>query len=196
MATLPKLRAFAGSDEPALSTNQSLPLFPSFPGHRDVEGQAPPPPEPAVDRIGIARLAATSPLADSKRGAEYFLLPARSILNRCDSDRVPFTWTVNPYRGCEFGCKYCYARYTHEYMELDGGEFERKIFVKQDAREIAFRAPSAANISPLARRPIPISRPNEISALHAPYSRRWPNSRDSASRLRQNRIRFFETWIF
>jgi DNA repair photolyase len=139
MATLPNLRAFAGSGEPALSANQSLPLFPSFPCHRDVEGQAPPPPEPAADRIGIARLAATSPLADSKRGAEYFLLPARSILNRCDSDRVPFTWTVNPYRGCEFGCKYCYARYTHEYMELDGGEFERKIFVKQDAREMAFR---------------------------------------------------------
>src|SRR5205085_3236270 len=89
--------------------------------------------EPAADRVGIARLAASSPLADSKRGAEYFLLPARSILNRCDSERVPFTWTVNPYRGCEFGCKYCYARYTHEYMELDGGEFERKIYVKKDA---------------------------------------------------------------
>src|SRR6202007_512071 len=42
-------------------------------------------------------------------------------------------WTINPYRGCEFACKYCYARYTHEYMEIDGGEFERKIFVKQDA---------------------------------------------------------------
>jgi DNA repair photolyase len=59
-------------------------------------------------------------------------LPVRSILNRCDSDRVPFEWTINPYRGCEFACKYCYARYTHEYMELDGGEFERKIFVKQN----------------------------------------------------------------
>jgi DNA repair photolyase len=47
--------------------------------------------------------------------------------------RVPFDWTINPYRGCEFGCLYCYARYTHEYMELDGGEFERKIFVKKDA---------------------------------------------------------------
>jgi len=46
---------------------------------------------------------------------------------------VPFEWTINPYRGCEFGCKYCYARYTHEYMEIDGGEFERKIFVKKDA---------------------------------------------------------------
>jgi len=85
---------------------------------------------------GIARLAATSPLAEAKRGTEYFLLPVRSILNRCNSDRVPFTWTVNPYRGCEFGCRYCYARYTHEYMELDGAEFERKIYVKQRAGEL------------------------------------------------------------
>jgi len=61
------------------------------------------------------------------------VLPVKSILNRCDSKRVPFEWTINPYRGCEFACKYCYARYTHEYMELDGGEFEKKIFVKKDA---------------------------------------------------------------
>jgi DNA repair photolyase len=61
------------------------------------------------------------------------VLPVKSILNRCDSKRVPFEWTINPYRGCEFGCKYCYARYTHEYMEIDGGEFEKKIFVKQNA---------------------------------------------------------------
>ena len=60
------------------------------------------------------------------------MLPVKSILNRCDSNRVPFEWTINPYRGCEFGCKYCYARYTHEFMELDGGEFEKKIFVKQN----------------------------------------------------------------
>jgi DNA repair photolyase len=60
-------------------------------------------------------------------------LPVKSILNRCDSKRVPFEWTINPYRGCEFGCKYCYARYTHEYMELDGSEFEKKIYVKKDA---------------------------------------------------------------
>jgi DNA repair photolyase len=46
---------------------------------------------------------------------------------------VPFEWTINPYRGCEFACKYCYARYTHEYMELDGSEFEKKIYVKKDA---------------------------------------------------------------
>jgi DNA repair photolyase len=46
---------------------------------------------------------------------------------------------VNPYRGCEFGCRYCYARYTHEYMELDGGEFESKIYVKQDAGALVER---------------------------------------------------------
>jgi DNA repair photolyase len=87
--------------------------------------------------VGIARLAACSPAAETSRKSEerpeYFLLPVRSILNRCDSKRVPFEWTINPYRGCEFGCKYCYARYTHEYMELDGSEFEKKIFVKQNA---------------------------------------------------------------
>jgi len=99
-----------------------------------------PPPQLQTSRaplVGIARLAANSPAADTRRKSagkpEYFVLPVKSILNRCDSERVPFDWTINPYRGCEFGCKYCYARYTHEYMEIDGGEFERKIFVKQDA---------------------------------------------------------------
>lgn len=93
--------------------------------------------------VGIARLAATSPCAETSRKSEqkpeYFLLPVRSILNKCDSNRVPFEWTINPYRGCEFACKYCYARYTHEYMELDGSEFERKIFVKQHPAELLAR---------------------------------------------------------
>jgi DNA repair photolyase len=45
---------------------------------------------------------------------------------------MPFVWTVNPYRGCEFGCKYCYARYAHEFMELrDPVQFERKIYAKR-----------------------------------------------------------------
>src|SRR5271166_1390316 len=93
--------------------------------------------------VGIARLAANSPACESKRKSqkkpEYFLLPVKSILNRCESNRVPFEWTINPYRGCEFGCKYCYARYTHEYMEIDGGEFEQKIFVKQDLAALLAR---------------------------------------------------------
>jgi len=50
---------------------------------------------------------------------------------------MPFTWTINPYRGCEFGCRYCYARYTHEFMEMrDGMEFEQKIYVKQHAADL------------------------------------------------------------
>ncbi len=82
--------------------------------------------------IGIARLAAEGARLEAKRRVEYFELATRSYLARCDSTRVPFRWTINPYRGCEFGCKYCYARYTHEFMELnDPQEFERKIFAKQ-----------------------------------------------------------------
>ena len=88
---------------------------------------------PKEQLVGIAKLAANSPLTQEKRQTEYFLLPVRTVLNRCDSPRMPFEWTINPYRGCEFGCRYCYARYTHEFMELDGAEFEKKIFVKRDA---------------------------------------------------------------
>ena len=77
---------------------------------------------------------------DSKRRVEYRELPAVRLLNRCSSDRVPFEWTLNPYRGCEFGCKYCYARYTHEFMEFhDSLAFERLIFAKHWS-EAALRA--------------------------------------------------------
>ena len=89
--------------------------------------------------IGIARLAAQSPILELKRRVEYFELPTRKYLTKCDSERMPFRWTINPYRGCEFGCKYCYARYAHEFMELrDPMDFERKIYVKH-FDPIAFR---------------------------------------------------------
>jgi DNA repair photolyase len=93
---------------------------------------------PSSDRprlVGIARLASEGESLREGHGVEYFTLPAKSLLNRCVSRRaMPFTWTINPYRGCEFGCRYCYARYTHEFMEMrDGMEFERKIYVKQHA---------------------------------------------------------------
>ncbi len=85
--------------------------------------------------VGIARLASQAESLREGHDVEYFTLPARSLLNRCTSGRnMPFTWTINPYRGCEFGCRYCYARYTHEFMEMrDGMEFEQKIYVKQHA---------------------------------------------------------------
>jgi DNA repair photolyase len=92
---------------------------------------------PAPGLVGIARLAARGESLREGRDVEYFTLPVRSLLNRCTAARMPFTWTINPYRGCEFACKYCYARYTHEFMELrDGVDFERKIFVKQHAAEL------------------------------------------------------------
>jgi DNA repair photolyase len=87
--------------------------------------------------VGIARLAAQGESIRQGHDVEYFTLPVRSLLNRCTSARMPFTWTINPYRGCEFACKYCYARYTHEFMEMrDGVDFERKIYVKEHAAEL------------------------------------------------------------
>src|SRR5437899_12535828 len=84
-----------------------------------------------AELIGIARLAAQSLQLEAKRRVEYFDLASRSYITKCESERVPFDWTINPYRGCEFGCKYCYARYAHEFMELRQPEdFERKIYVK------------------------------------------------------------------
>jgi DNA repair photolyase len=87
---------------------------------------------PESKLIGIARLAAEGESLRQGHEVEYFTLSVRSLLNRCTGVRMPFEWTINPYRGCEFACKYCYARYTHEFMEMrDGVDFEQKIFVKQ-----------------------------------------------------------------
>jgi DNA repair photolyase len=88
--------------------------------------------------VGIARLASEGEPLREGHNVEYFTLPAKSLLSRCTSGRgLPFTWTINPYRGCEFGCQYCYARYTHEFMEMrDGREFEQKIYVKQHTAEL------------------------------------------------------------
>jgi len=105
----------------------SLPLLP------DVE--APP------KLVGIARIAAAGESLREGHNVEYFTLGTRSLLNRVVSRRyLPFAWAINPYRGCEFACKYCYARYTHEFMELrEGIDFEQKIFVKQHAAELLRR---------------------------------------------------------
>jgi DNA repair photolyase len=96
---------------------------------------------PKSPLVGIARLAAEGESLREGHNVEYFTLPAKSLLNRCVSNRnLPFTWTINPYRGCEFACKYCYARYTHEFMEMrDGAEFEQKIYVKQHTADLLRR---------------------------------------------------------
>jgi DNA repair photolyase len=87
--------------------------------------------EQLVRLVGIARLAAEGTVIAEKRLVEYRSLPTRKWLNRCDSQRVPFQWSINPYRGCEYGCKYCYARYTHEFLERrDVEAFETEIYAK------------------------------------------------------------------
>ena len=86
----------------------------------------------AAVRVGIAKMAAESAFLEEKRRVEYRSLAARSYIGRCSNPDLPFQWTLNPYRGCEYGCKYCYARYSHEFMELrNGDDFETRIFAKQ-----------------------------------------------------------------
>lgn len=95
------------------------------------------PSTPTATLTGIAKLAAESPTLEAKNRVEYFQIETRNFVGRCSGTRMPFVWTINPYRGCEFGCKYCYARYAHEFMELrDPLQFERKIYAKR------FSAPS------------------------------------------------------
>jgi DNA repair photolyase len=68
----------------------------------------------------------------------FYEVRAKSALNRVpERSRVPFPWTVNPYRGCSHACVYCFARPTHEYLELGAGrDFEREIVVKVNVPEV------------------------------------------------------------
>ena len=87
------------------------------------------------------------PELEQTRGVEFIEMPVHRILNRCTSERMPFRWTINPYRGCEFGCVYCYARYTHDFLELrDPMDFERRVFVKRMAAEVLARTLSRTPI--------------------------------------------------
>ncbi len=83
----------------------------------------------------LAQAAADALLEDTGCLTEYRPLESRSIVSKTNSRRrVFFTYAINPYRGCEFACRYCYARYTHEFLELHVPEdFERKIYFKQNA---------------------------------------------------------------
>ena len=63
--------------------------------------------------------------------------PARSIISRNNSPDISFDQSINPYRGCEHGCVYCYARPSHAYLNLSPGlDFETRLFYKQDAARL------------------------------------------------------------
>src|SRR5258705_10195881 len=86
-----------------------------------------------VKRIG--------PVVDERRRVEFRPLESSELVNRLSDPRFPVGWTVNPFRGCEFGCRYCYARPTHGYLgHADPTEFERRIYVKKaDPLKLAHR---------------------------------------------------------
>ncbi|MFB7368733.1 Rv2578c family radical SAM protein [Streptomyces sp. NPDC056222] len=75
------------------------------------------------------------------RGITFHEVRARSIVNRVPgASRMPFEWTVNPYRGCTHACVYCFARKTHSYLDLDTGlGFDSQIVVKINAPELLRR---------------------------------------------------------
>src|ERR1700678_3289831 len=74
---------------------------------------------------------------------------ARKVITRNDSPDIGFDRSINPYRGCEHGCVYCFARPTHAYMGLSPGlDFESRLFVKLGAAELLERELSAPGYQP------------------------------------------------
>ncbi|HEX6642716.1 MAG TPA: radical SAM protein, partial [Thermoanaerobaculia bacterium] len=75
-----------------------------------------------------------APPEEESRGTMYLRDPTRTIIATNDSPDVGFDASINPYRGCEHGCIYCFARPSHEYLGFSAGlDFETKILVKEDA---------------------------------------------------------------
>jgi DNA repair photolyase len=80
-----------------------------------------------------------------RSGVRYLELQTRSLVNKCTSPRMPFRWTVNPYRGCAMGCQYCYATYTHEFMGITTPEeFHSTVYVKVGGEKETAHALAAA----------------------------------------------------
>lgn len=80
-------------------------------------------------------------------GMTFFEIRAKSIISRVPkASRMPFEWTINPYRGCSHACVYCFARNTHTYLDLDSGhDFDTKVVVKVNAAELLRRELGAAS---------------------------------------------------
>lgn len=79
----------------------------------------------------------TDEVPEEKMPTKYFLDNTKDILAKNDSPDISFNYSLNPYRGCEHGCIYCYARPTHEYLGFSAGlDFETRIFVKKSAPEL------------------------------------------------------------
>ena len=74
------------------------------------------------------------------RGITFIESEAKSIINRVPGGALPFDWTINPYRGCSHACRYCFARPTHTYLDMNAGrDFDSKIVVKVNAPDVLRR---------------------------------------------------------
>jgi DNA repair photolyase len=89
---------------------------------------------PLIERDAVVRTFDTPEF----RGITFYEVQAKSIVSHVPAaSKVPFTWTINPYRGCSHSCRYCFARNTHTYLDLDAGrDFDTKVVVKVNAGEL------------------------------------------------------------
>jgi DNA repair photolyase len=92
---------------------------------------------PLLPRGAVARTFDTPEFA----GMTFYEVQCRSALNKVpEASRVPFRWTINPYRGCSHACVYCFARNTHTYLDLDAGrDFDTRVVVKTNVGEVLRR---------------------------------------------------------
>jgi DNA repair photolyase len=98
---------------------------------------------PLIERGAVARTFDTPGF----RGMTFYEVQAKSIVNRVpEASRMPFRWTINPYRGCQHSCVYCYARNSHNYLDLDAGaDFDTKVVVKVNAPELTRKKMASAS---------------------------------------------------
>ncbi|WP_083266497.1 Rv2578c family radical SAM protein [Arthrobacter sp. U41] len=93
--------------------------------------------DPLLPLIGLVRSVTTPEFA----GVTFHEVTAKSVLNKVAAgSRMPFEWTINPYRGCSHACVYCFARKSHTYLDFDAGlDFDSQVVVKINAAEVLRR---------------------------------------------------------
>src|ERR1700676_3961095 len=92
---------------------------------------------PLIERDAVVRTFDTPGF----RGMTFYEIQAKSIVSRVpEASKVPFRYTINPYRGCQHSCVYCFARNSHTYLDLDAGrDFDSKVVVKVNAPRVLRR---------------------------------------------------------